>query len=214
MQDQRIRGRRWQPPSDELVLDAADRAYRHRPRLDIGNPPLSEVARHLGVTWDAHASRRLRPIVARLSDERGWLRRSRVRGQDRWGLTEAGSRRLAQAALDGIVDELPESPQHRAWRAARDHAAARLGELQDELSEVLARVNVMLEAPEPVTAAEWLACVQPLRDLTEAIGVATYCLRERPEPDDATADRDDQIEPHGSRYSWRHPRSWDPGHGE
>jgi hypothetical protein len=72
----------------------------------------------------------------------------------------------------------------------------------------------MLEAPDPAAAADWLSCAEPLRDLTEAIGVATYCLHERPEPDDATADRDERIEPHGSRYSWRHPRTWDPGHGE
>ena len=214
MQDQRIRGQRWQPPSDELVLAAVDRAYRHRPTLDYGDPPASAVADHLGITWNAHASRRLRPILARLSDERGWLRRSRVRGRDRWALTEAGSRRLAQAAVDGVVDELPESPQHRQWRTAREHAAVRLAELQDELSELLARVNAMLEAPEPAAAADWLSCVQPLRDLTEAIGVATYCLHERPEPHDPTADRDERIEPHGSRSSWRHPRAWDPGHGE
>ena len=214
MHDQRIRGQQWQPPSDELVLAAVDRAYRHRPTLDYGDPPASAIADHLGIAWNAHASRRLRPILARLSDERGWLCRSPVRGRDRWALTEAGSRRLAQAIADGTIDELPESPQHRRWRAAREHASVRLAELQDELSELLARVNTLLEASEPAAAADWLSCAEPLRDLTEAIGVATYCVHDRPEPDDARADRDERTEPRGSRYSWRDPQWWDPGYGE
>jgi hypothetical protein len=64
-----------------------------------------------------------------------------------------------------------------AW--GRAHAAERLGELEDELSAVLARVNAMLEAPESSAEADWLSCVEPLRTLTEAICVATYCLHER-----------------------------------
>jgi hypothetical protein len=214
MQAKRIRAQRWQPPSDPLVLAAVDRAHRHRFHEEYGDATLPEIAHHLGMDWGPHASRRLRPIVRRLTDNLGWLRQSRHRGQDGWALTDAGAGRLARALLDDIADELPESPQHRQWRAARDHAAARIEGLEGELGELLAKVNAMLDTDERASAADWLACAKALRDLTVAVGVASYCLYERPEPDDARADRDEGIEPTGSPVSWRYPRSWDPGHGD
>jgi len=214
MQPQRIRGSRWRSPSDALVLAAVDRAQRHRPTPHSGDPTLSAIAAHLGMTWGPVASRRPRPIIDRLTSELGWLRRSRRAGQDRWALSDAGAERLARAGAEGVFEELPESPQHREWRAAHAHAAARIEELRGELGELLAKVNGLLDASEPVPSADWLACVEPLRDLTEAAGVASFCLYELAEPDDAAGGRHQGIVPRGSRYGWRHPRMWDPGHGE
>lgn len=207
----RARVPRWHPPSDLLVLAAVDRAHRHRFNEDYGDATLKEIAQHLGTTWGPHTSRRLRPIVRRLTDDLGWLRQTRHRGHDGWALTDAGGERLARALLDGVGDELPESPQHRQWREAREHAAARIDALKNELGEALAEVDKMLDAEVPAPAAEWLAQAGTLRQLAAAVGVARYCLYERPEPDDAHADRDQFIEPSGSPVSWRHPRSWDPG---
>jgi hypothetical protein len=214
MHPKRIRAQRWRPPSDLLVLAAVDRAHRHRFHEGYRDATLSGIARHLGMTWGPHASRRLRPIVRRLTDELGWLRQSRHRGQDRWALTDTGAQRLARALLEGVGDELPESPQHRQWRAAREHALVRIEALKSELGEVLAKVNAMLDSEAPAPATDWVACANALRELTVAVGIASYCLYERPEPDDAHADRDDGIQPSGSPVSWRYPQGWDPGYGD
>lgn len=210
MHAKRIRAERWRPPSDALVLTAVDRAHRHRCR-DDRDVTLPAIADHLGMPWGPHASRRLRPIVDRLTGERGWLRHSRRRGRDYWALTTAGERRLTRALIEGIADELPESPQHHAWRAAREHAAARIDGLRCELRELMARVDVLLDADPAPAAADWLATARPLRDLAVAVGLASYCLYERGEPDDARADHDAIIEPAGSPIGWRNYRSWDPG---
>lgn len=94
MQAKRIPAARWQPPSDELVLAATDRAHRQRDR-DDRDVTLAEIARHLGMTWGPHASRRLRPIVGRLTSELRWLQHSRRHSQDYWALTGAGAERLS-----------------------------------------------------------------------------------------------------------------------
>jgi hypothetical protein len=141
----------------------------------------------------------------------GRLRHSRRRSQDYWALTDKGREQLAHALIAGIGAELPEAPQHREWRAAREHAAARVEALRGELGELLARVNAMLDADVPPPATDWLAWAKPLKDLTVAVALAGYCLYERPEPDDARADRDESIEPSGSPVSWRNFRIWDPG---
>lgn len=213
MQAKRIRAQRWQPPSDELVVAAVDRAHRHRHRRDAG-ATLSDIAGHLGIPLGPVASRRLRPIIDRLTNERRWLAHSRRQSRDHWALTDAGVERLSRALIEGIAEELPESPQHREWRAAREHAAARIDVLQSELSELLAKLDALLDAEDPPPTSDWLSLAKPLQDLTMAVGVAHYCLYERPEPDDARADRDDLTEPAGSPVSWRHPRIWDPGHGD
>lgn len=214
MAPKRTRASRRPPPSDLLVLAAVDRAHRHRFHEDYGDVTLSDIADHLAKSSERYAAHLLRPIVHRLTDDHGWLRQSRHRGQDRWALTDAGAKRLSRALIDGVGDELPESPQHRQWRQAREHAAARIEALQNELGEALADVNAMLDAEAPAPAADWLAQAETLRRRAVAVGVARYCLYERPEPDDAHADRDEFIEPSGSPVGWRHPRGWDPSHGD
>jgi hypothetical protein len=208
MHGKRIRSESWRPPSDALVLAAVERARRHDPRAD-DDVTLRAIAEHLGMAWGPHASRRLRPILERLDGELGWLTRSRRRGGDHWSLTGAGAERLS--LVEGVADALPESPQHRRWRAARDHAAARIDDLRGELGALIATVDALLGADTPPPAADWLACAQPLEDLTVAVALASYCLYERREPDDARADLDDRIEPSGSPVSWRNHRIWDPG---
>jgi hypothetical protein len=213
MQAKRIRGSRWQPPSDGLLLASVDRAHRHRFSQESAGPMLSDIAAHLGIPWGSVASRRLRPLVDRLTDELGWLDRARQARRDRWTLSDAGARRLAQAEADGILEDLPESPQHLEWRLAREHAAARIDALRHDLREHLAGVASLLDADSPAAAADWLDSAKPLCEIIQAVAVASYCLHERPEPDDATADRDTSLEPITLRR-WRHPGMWDPGHAE
>jgi hypothetical protein len=211
MQAKRIREQRWRPPSDALVLAAADRARRHRDGSERG-ATLAAIADHLGMTWGPHASRRLRPIVDRLASELGWLQHSRWQSRDYWALTSTGSERLSRAMVEGIAEELPESPQHREWRRLREHAAARIETLRAELGELLAEVNAMIDAEQQPSTAAWLKSAKRLNDTTVAIGVASYCLYEHPEPDDARADHHELIDSSGNLVSWRYPRLWDPGH--
>jgi hypothetical protein len=144
MQVERIREQRRRPPSDALVLAAADRARRHRDGSERG-ATLAAIADHIGMTWGPHASRRLRPIVDRLASELGWLQHSRWQSRDYWALTSTGSERLSRAMVEGIAEELPESPQHREWRRLREHAAARIETLRAELGELLAEANAMID---------------------------------------------------------------------
>lgn len=208
MHAQRNRAPRWRPPSDDLVLAATDRAYRH----DYGeraSVALMAIADHLAMEWNPITSRRLRPIVDRLT-QRGLLERARHHGRDGWTPTEAGSRQLVGALARGVGDDLPESPQHRQWRIAREHAAARLEGLCSELGELLAEVGAMLSA-ELASSTEWLTRAKALHDLAGGIGVAVYCLHERPEPSDDKPDHDDTPLPLGAPVSWRHYWLWDAG---
>lgn len=213
MQAKRIRASQWQPPSDALVLAAVDRAHRHRFRDDL-QVRLADVAAHLGMSWGPHTSRRLRPIVDRLTDERGWLKRSRRQRRDGWRLTDAGAEALSRALLDGAAEELPESPQHREWRTAREHARARIDGLKNELGERLAALNALLDAEHPPPATELLAFAEPVKELIEAVAIAHYCLYERAEPDDACNDSRDPREPVYDFAKWRRPSMWDRGHDD
>ena len=213
MQAKRIHASQWQPPDDALVLAAVDRADRHRSRRDLG-VLLQDVAAHLDMQWGPHTSRRLRPIIDRLTDELGQLEHSRHQRRDYWQLTDAGTKALSRALLAGVGDELPESPQHRQWRAAREHASARIEGLKNELGERLAALNALLDAPDPPPATELLAFAEPVKELIEAVAIAHYCLYERAEPDDARADERDPRQPLGEFAKWRHPRMWDPGHDD
>jgi hypothetical protein len=209
----RERQQRWRAPSDELVLAAVDRAHRHTyvPENDAST---AEIATHLGIAWGPVTARRLRPILARLAGERGWLSHSHKHRRDCWKLTSKGACALAGAVAAGVREQLPESPQHRQWRAARDHAAARIQVLQSELGELAGKLTDLLDRDSPPPACELVALARPLRDLTVAVAMAHYCLYERVEPDDARAERDEPIGPAGSPWSWRYPRLWDPGHGD
>lgn len=196
------------PPRDALVLAAVDRAYRHRASVQPG-VSLTEIADHLGLSPGPAASRRLHPTVDRLTYELGWLHTSRRWSRDCWALTDRGHEELSRALVAGIADELPESPQHREWRAARQHAAVRLEELRTELGELMAKLNGLIDAQPPASAAELVALAEPLHDHTTALAMAHYCLHERAQPDDAHADHEDK--PAVSVLAgWRHPGSWDP----
>lgn len=187
MQDQPNRAAYWQPPSDALMLAAIDRAERHRGRSESG-AAIHVIASHLEMEWGSVASRRLRPRLARLTDELGWLERHWAHSRNYWTLTPTGRRQLAAALEDGIADELPESPQHRVWREARARAANRLDALHADLEAAIAKLEALAEASQPPSSEDWHAQVKPTTEAIKQLALASFCLHEWAEPDDAHAD--------------------------
>jgi hypothetical protein len=151
----------------------------------------------------------LRPILARLSGERGGCA-DRVRREDRWVLTEAGSRRLAQTAVDGVVDALPKSPQDRVLRGAartppNGSASWRMSSARCSLASTRCSRRPSLPRRPTGFPASSHCGLSPKRSAWRP----TACTSGA-EPDDARAERDERTEPCGSRYSWRDPQWWDP----
>jgi hypothetical protein len=110
--------RRFEPVSDELVLAGIERAERHRHRhrtFERGGVWLADIAAHLGFVDSSWTTRQLRLRLGALASH-GLLVATRRKSLDLWALTDTGRARLEAARLAGTVDELPESPQHRAWR--------------------------------------------------------------------------------------------------
>jgi hypothetical protein len=112
-----------------------------------------------------------------------------------WTLTTAGRRRLRAARGAGRLAELPESPQHRAWRNARTAAAHEIERFGRSLSQDLAEATSLLEADPPARSDAWFELGERLGRSAWRLASAGYCLREWAEPDDARADLDDRTEP-------------------
>ncbi|HLH13363.1 MAG TPA: hypothetical protein VKV16_01135, partial [Solirubrobacteraceae bacterium] len=108
-------------PTDELVLAAVERAARHDAR---GCPavPVWTILEHLDVRRRSAVARHVRTRLDALAAA-GLLESARRHGVATWALTAAGVRRLRLARRAGRQPVLSESPQHRAWRAARTAAA-------------------------------------------------------------------------------------------
>jgi hypothetical protein len=98
---------------------------------------------------------------------------------------------------------LPESPQHRNWREAREAAGERIGSFRDALRALLDEGATLL-ADEATDSEAWVVFGEKVGKACKRLASATYCLREWVEPDDATADIEDNR-----RLGRRNPRSWD-----
>ena len=172
------------PIPDAMVLAATERAALHRQRPGV---PIGTIFEHLGLPRRA---RRVRPQMRALIDA-GALATSRAHGVVLWSLTAAGRRQLRIA---GDV-ELPESPQHQAWRAARGFAEQEIERFRSTLADVLAEATAMLDGPG--SSDGWFEMADRLRKTAWRLGSATYCLREWSEPTDDRADIDDHTMPGG-----------------
>ncbi len=189
--------RRFEPVSDDLVLAAIDRAERHRAgkRESV---PFRTVVAHLGFVHNSWTSRRLRPQLEGLITH-GLVSNARRKGLDVWGLTDAGRERLRVTLKTGGVGELPESPQHRAWRRARAVAAERIDGFRERAKRGTEEATVLLGSSRRVRSDAWLGLADHLELVYQQLGRATYCLYEWAEPDDATADIDDYKDPVGKQ---------------
>jgi len=199
---------KYTPVPDMLILAAVQRAERHGPK-----PPLPHriVGAHLGFKNTAPNSRLLLPRLKALRDA-GSLASSRKFGKDRWTLSRSGRSRLAAARRKGEVGELPESPQHREWRHAREEAAKRIVGFKEHTRDLVEEADRKLVDAKHPTADELLSLSRRFEWAFWLLGSATYCLHEWPEPDDAKMDSGEHRDRPFSRRSvvfWDKPWAGD-----
>jgi DNA-binding MarR family transcriptional regulator len=172
---------------DSLVLAAIERAALHRADGETAVPAWA-ITEHLGIP---RRSRGVRAQIATL-EASGAIERSRRHGIAVLSLTSAGKRRLARSRRTGTI-ELPESPQHAKWRNARILAEQEIDRFRAEL---IATITDAMERVERESHSDLLfEIAERLHRECWRLGSATYCLREWPEPSDASADIDERLEP-------------------
>jgi ribosome-binding protein aMBF1 (putative translation factor) len=182
--------------TEALTLAAIDRAVRHRPPGTHRGVPRWAVYEHVGVSSRSRAARLLRAQLAALDGS--MLVRGKRHGVETWELTRAGRRRLSRLRAEGELPELPESPQHRAWREARALAEQRIEGFRAALLHDVTRAHALLGSPpgpgQPPSDV-WFELGERLHQGSKRLASATYCLYEWDEPDDAHADVDDHTDP-------------------
>lgn len=174
--------------SDGLVLAAVERAYRHS-RAEGLDAPIWHILDHLAITRRTKAAREVRARLDAL-DANGLVLCSRRHGVVVWGLTSTGKRRLKRQLRSADAPRLPESPQHRAWRTAKDLAGQEIERLRDDLRGVVIDALDLAAADPPANSDAWFVLAERLQHATRVLGSATYCLHEWREPSDEQADVD------------------------
>ncbi len=182
--------------TEVLTLAAVDRAVRHDRMGTPRGVPVWVLYEHLGITSRSRAGRCLRAQLATLDGLS--LTRGKRHGVETWELTRAGKRRLSRRRAKGELPELPESPQHRAWRDARALAEQRLEGFWTALLDDVERTHDLLRCPcvpgRPDSDV-WFELAERLHQECRRLASATYCLSEWREPDDARADADHYTDP-------------------
>lgn len=182
---------------DLLLLAAIERAERHDSSDEPG-APVWAIYNHLAIPRRSGARRVGRQLAA--LQEAGALERRDHRGVQVWQLTTAGRRRLARGRRAGEVGELPESPQHALWWAARTLAGQEIERFREQLQESITAAAGLLEAGRDVSSDEWFEIAERLQRAAWRVGSASYCLYEWEEPDDATVDVEDCDDPADKRF--------------
>jgi len=132
--------------TDVLTLAVVDRAVHHQPTGTQRGAPVWAVYEHLGVSSRSRAGRDLRARLAALDGSA--LRRGKRHSVEMWELTPAGKRRPSRLRGKGGLPELPESPQHRAWREARALAEQRIEGFRMALLDDVERTRDLLGSPQ------------------------------------------------------------------
>jgi DNA-binding PadR family transcriptional regulator len=190
-------------PSEDLVLAAIDRAFRHRTNQRNPGVLLVDVKEHLGLDRSGASTVRLRPTWQNLQTL-GLVEQTHQSNRILWRLTDTGHTRL-QAARQTSELSLPESPQHRRWREAHTIASRRIDTLRDELRAALADATRLMDNNPQADSNAWYELGEHVQTASRRLGSATHCLHEWHEPDDATADIDT---PPPLRAGRRDYRSW------
>jgi len=179
------------------VLAAVERAERHRSG-EIAEVPIWAVVQHLGIPRHSAPARGVRVQLDHLLAV-GSLECSRRHGVLTWRLTNKGRRRLRATRASGQPPQLPESPQHLAWRRARTAAEREIGRFREELGESLDEAIRLLHADPPTHSDAWFELGQRLGQRCRRLGSASHCLYEWSEPQDRRADVDEHTEPGDER---------------
>lgn len=165
------------------MLAAIERAECHD---QVEGVQWGRIPIHLGLEPKAATTVSLRPQVNTLIAE-GAVMQSKRGGSKVWGLTDAGRARIATARKAGKLLELPEAPQHKAWRQARAKAAGEIEWLRDQLRSTLEQAQRSLD-DDQADAAAWLAHGERVRSRCRQLAVAYYCLHKWLDPDDMKPD--------------------------
>jgi hypothetical protein len=173
-------------PAPELVLAAVERAGRHRGREPAAAPWWAILA-HLAIAPRSSAARSLRALLDALVTD-GALVLSREHGVSLWALSPAARARMLLQHRRGEISELPESPQHGAWRAAVSASGQEIARFRARLGACLQDAGALLASAEPPDSDTWLELAERLQRSCWLLASATHCLYEWPEPDDAHAD--------------------------
>ena len=189
------------PIADGFVLAAVERAERHEQEEAVLT---SELTAHLGFEGRPATNKHLWPRLEAMR-RAGLLTTTERRGEPFWSLTSVGRERLVKEREAGEIGDLPESPQHRTWRHAREQAAVRIEGFKDQLTEALEEGYNLIHQYRPVMAEEWFALHERLRWASWRFASATYCLTDWPEPDDQLPDVDENP--------GQGPGAARPGHG-
>lgn len=189
-------------PPEIIILAAVERAARHECSDEVAT---ATVVEHLGFEPTQKTNRLLHLRLDGLRDT-GSLTRAARDGGDRWALTSEGREELDRRYEAEEVGELPEAPQHRAWREARVAAAVRLEAFKEEMATLLEAATALLDQPHPPRSAEWFAMSERLSPAAWLVGSATHCLYEWVEPDDDHPDVDERPGPSPGR---RAISAWD-----
>jgi hypothetical protein len=182
---------------DTLILAALARAELHRGRDEPG-AHYPDIVAHLGLKMGSSTGHKLRPCI-RAMEAAGLIRDFKRHGVIVYTATPKGERVLREA----VAVALPESPQHRRWREAREAASERTSSFCDGLRTLLDEGTALL-ADEAIGSDAWFIFGEKVGKACKRIGSATYCLREWAEPNDESADIEDSR-----RLGRRNPRSWD-----
>ncbi|HEX3172745.1 MAG TPA: hypothetical protein VHQ43_00830 [Solirubrobacterales bacterium] len=105
----------YRPVTDGFILAAVERAALHEQEEEVLT---SDLTHHLGFEGKPATNRLFFPRLEELR-QAGLLTSTERRGEPFWSLTSVGREQLANEREAGEVGDLPESPQHRAWRHAR-----------------------------------------------------------------------------------------------
>ena len=185
----------YAPVDDILILAAAERAVLHEQEETVLTYVLTN---HLGFEAVPETNKHLWPRLEELR-RAGLLTVAERRGEPFWGLTTVGRDRLEAEREAGWAGELPEAPQHRAWRHARVEAAVRIEGFKEELILAVEEADRLINQYRPVMSEEWFEASERLRWASWRFASATYCLTEWPEPDDAMPDPDENPGPRPGR---------------
>jgi len=186
---------------DDLLLAALERAERHDQRT--GRPDWA-ILEQLDIPRRSGKAREVkRQLLALLVG--GFLEQGRSRGVVLFLLTPKAKRRLRRLGVE-VTDLLPESPQHKTWRNARNFAELEEERLHLSLRKTLEEAMGMLDemtmpiAPGP-SSDSWFEIAERLHHALRRHGSMRYCLYEWEEPDDARADVDERSDPSDAEFS-------------
>jgi hypothetical protein len=183
--------------TDDLILAALHRAECHRGSQDA---PDWAVQAHLSISARSRKGREVKSRLPELA-QAGYLETGRKYGIEQWSLSAKGRKRLSE--VPEAMASLPESPQHRKWRDARDAAEHNVEAFYLSFRDSVDAAADLLSEPMPPCPSSdaWLEVGGRLHRDCRRLASATYCLHECAEPPEDKADPDERTDPSDEHYS-------------